>query len=228
MTALVAVAAALAGLVAGRAVNAVIASSRGVDGVEAHDVPGVVLPPWACVVATAVLFAAGGARFGPEPELLAYLFLFAVLVAVSAIDLEQHRIPNRIVFPALAVSVPAVVVVSIARDVPGAIRWALVGAVVYAGVLLVFHLVSPAGIGFGDVKLGLVLGLYLGWLDLYLVLVGLALGALVGAAVGLGILAAVGWRQGRRTGFPFGPALAAGTVIAVLFSQPILGAVGPG
>jgi leader peptidase (prepilin peptidase)/N-methyltransferase len=55
---------------------------------------------------TAALFAAAAARFGASWVLPAYLFFFASLVAVSAIDLEHHIIPNRIVYPTIFVSVP--------------------------------------------------------------------------------------------------------------------------
>ena len=93
------------------------------------------------------------------------------------------------------------------RRAPRLIGAALVGAVVFAGVLLVLHLVSPAGMGFGDVKLGLLLGLYLGSIRLSLVVWGLLLGSLIGAVMAMPV--AVRARD-RRACIPFGPALAAG------------------
>src|SRR5690606_21859380 len=110
----------------------------------------------------------------------------------------------RLVFPALAVSLPAIVVVSLVEGEPGAILRALVGLVAYAGVLAAFALISPAGMGLGDVKLGLLLGLYLGWLDLYLVLLGLFLGSVLGAVMSLVVL---GITRDRRAHFPYGPNL---------------------
>lgn len=193
------------------------------SGVEDHDVAGVRAPRWVAVVVTCVAWFAAGARFGASIVLVPYLLWMAVLVLVSVVDLEDHRIPDRVVFPALGVSLPLVLVVSLLEDVPRAALWAVVGAVAYAAVLFVFFLVNPAGIGFGDVKLGLLLGLFLGWIDLYLVLVGLAVGALIGALVGAVILVVRGWQQGRRTGFPFGPPLAAGAALTVVFSSSLTG-----
>ena len=88
----------------------------------------------------------------------------------------------------------------------------------FAGLLFVLHLASPAGLGFGDVKLGLLLGLYLGAVSLGLVLWGLLLGSLVGVVAALPV--AVRTRD-RRAGIPFGPALAAGTVLALILAGPL-------
>ena len=78
-----------------------------------------------------------------------------------------------------------------------------------------FHLISPAGMGFGDVKLAAVMGLYLGWLAagyataFVLVLWALGIGALAASALGIALLAFQG--KNRRTPIPFGPYLAFGT-----------------
>ncbi|CAN5186542.1 A24 family peptidase [soil metagenome] len=175
-------------------------------------------------LATAALYVVAALRFGTTWVLVPYLVLFAALVAVSVIDLRWFRIPDRIVFPTLAVSVPLVVVVSLAYDVPSAIAWAVIGAVVYFLALFVPHLVYPEGMGFGDVKLALVMGLYLGWLatdrlsSVYLVVVSLMLGCGLGVVFGVAVRLVT-----RRDGaFPFGPALAAATVVVVVFSEPLV------
>jgi len=84
----------------------------------------------------------------------------------------------------------------------------------------VLHLVAPGGMGFGDVRLSAVLGLFLGWLGGMYVFGGLFLGFLLGAVIG-SVLIAVG-RRGRKQHIPFGPFLAAGTMIFVLFGEPIV------
>ena len=75
--------------------------------------------------------------------------------------------------------------------------------------------------GFGDVRLSAVLGLYLGWLGWAEIPAGLFAGFLYGALVGLGVMAVVG-RKGRKYQVPFGPFLALGTMTIVLFGDPIL------
>ena len=74
--------------------------------------------------------------------------------------------------------------------------------------------------GFGDVRLSFLLGLFLGWLGWADVLGGLFAGFLYGAVIGI-VLIAVG-RRGRRQQIPFGPFLAAGTMTFVLFGDQIV------
>lgn len=199
---------------------------------------------------TAAAFVLVAARFGAEWVVIPPLVLVAALVALSTVDLYVYRLPDRITFPAIGLSLVAMVGVSLAVDLPGAIPRALVGALGYFAILLLAHLVSPRGMGFGDVKLALLLGLHLGWVAgvtylgwspvIRLVFYALLLGCLIG--VGGGLAVAVARRGGRREvlvdpemgdgqparvlaqSFPFGPALAAGTVVVVLFSDAFLGA----
>jgi leader peptidase (prepilin peptidase)/N-methyltransferase len=179
------------------------------------------------VPVTAAVFAALGARYGDTSRLFPLLVLGATLVAVSAVDLEHLRIPDRITFPALALAVPAIVVVSLHLDANDAIRGAFVGSAAYFLMLLLPHLAYPRGMGFGDVKLALLMGLYLGWVGwtddgpvvgpIRLVLYALMLGCLLGVVFGL-LHAAVTRRRGE---FPFGPALAAACLVIVLWAPEL-------
>ena len=96
-------------------------------------------------VVTAALFVTMSIRFDDPVVTIAYLYFCAFIVAVSAIDLEHYRIPDRLVFPSLAIAVPGIVLVSLQQDVPEAIPRALLGAATVFGVLLIFHLISPRG-----------------------------------------------------------------------------------
>ncbi len=179
----------------------------------------------AAEILTPVLFALAVVRFGASWVVLPFWVCFAALLVVSVIDIQHYRIPDRIVFPALAISLPAIVVVSIGLDHPRSIVYALIGAGAYFLLLLLAHLVYPAGMGFGDVKLALLMGLFLGWVApdgmraFTLVLFALMIGCLLGVVVG-GVLALV---RRENAAFPFGPALAASTIVAVLFSEQLLG-----
>jgi leader peptidase (prepilin peptidase)/N-methyltransferase len=73
----------------------------------------------------------------------------------------------------------------------------------------------PAGMGFGDVKLAGVLGLYLAWLGWAELLVGAFLGFFIGGLVGIGLLLAR--RAGRKSQLPFGPYMLAGALLAILW-----------
>jgi leader peptidase (prepilin peptidase)/N-methyltransferase len=170
---------------------------------------------------TAALFAAAAARFGASWVLPAYLFFFASLVAVSAIDLEHHIIPNRIVYPTIFVSVPLLAAAGALTGDWHRFGQALLGATLAWLALFAIHLVSPAGMGFGDVRLAFVLGLFLGWLGLSKVLTGLFLGFFLGAVIGM-VLIAFRVRT-RKDHIPFGPFLAAGAVVAVLSGTAVTG-----
>lgn len=176
---------------------------------------------------TALVFALLGARYGDDLVIVPLLVLGAALVAVSVIDLRLLRIPDLVTFPTLAVSLVLVLAVSVLHDVPEAATGALVGMATYFVLLFVPHLVYPRGMGFGDVKLALVMGLYLGWLGwtdahpvggpIQLVLYGLMLGCTLGVVFGL--LSRVVTRRGGE--FPFGPALALACLVVVLFASDL-------
>ena len=171
-------------------------------------------------LATAALFAAAALRFGPDAALPAYLVLFAAIVAIAAIDLEHFIVPNRIVYPALFASVPLLVVAAAVGDEWASLRDAAVGGLAAWGALLVIHLASPRGMGFGDVRLAGLIGVHLGWLSLGHVVTGLFLAFASAAVVGLGLVAA-SLRTGKDR-VPFGPFLALGAVAAVLFGGPLI------
>ena len=175
----------------------------------------------AVIAATAVLFAGAGVRFDGEWVLPAYLVFFVCLVSVTVIDFQRQIIPNYIVYPTIFVSIPLLAVAALAGGDWGSFGRALMGGTLAWLALLVIHLISPAGMGFGDVRLAFVLGMFLGWIDLAHVLTGLFLGVLLISAVGL-VLAALRLRS-LQEHIAFGPFLAAGSILAVFAGDPIMG-----
>ena len=174
---------------------------------------------------TAALFVTAALRFGLDWVLPAYLIFFASLVAITFIDLEHYIIPNRVLYPTVFIAIPLLVLAAATQDQWHNLERALLGAVLAWSFFLVLHLISPRGMGFGDVRLSFLLGLFLGWLDLRHVFLGVFVGFLLGSIVGLALMALR--RRGRRDHIPFGPFLAAGAVIAVLFGTSILGWYSP-
>jgi leader peptidase (prepilin peptidase) / N-methyltransferase len=183
------------------------------------------------LVAASVL-AVLAARIGWTWALPAFLAFGASLVVVAAIDIDHYRIPDRILFPTLAVCVPILAFAAFVDGISGAFLAAVAGAAAYFAFLFVFFFVWPRGMGFGDVKLALVLGLHVGWagavveLDgemvyrgfayaMQLVLTGALIGSLLGAVLGIGVLIVFG----RKGAFPFGPALCVGALLAVVLSE---------
>lgn len=176
-------------------------------------------------IATGGLFAAAALRFGPTFELIAFAVLFAALVAITVIDLELRLVPKAIVWPVVAAGVVLLSAASIAQSDPARMIDAVAGAAAAFGVLFLIHLVSPRGMGFGDVRLALLLGLYLGWVSPAHVGLGLFAAFVFG---GVGGVVALALGRSRRSALPFAPFLAAGTVLAVLVGEPILSWYLPG
>lgn len=168
---------------------------------------------------SAVVLGVLGSSIGARSALPAFLGLGAVGVALAVIDVEHHRLPDRLTVPAFATGVGLLLAaVSVSGGFGSWVR-ALAATAVVAGGLTLLALASPGGLGLGDVKLGGLLGLHLGWLGWGYVMVGLVLGFLVGALAAIGLL--VARRASLRTPVAFGPALLIGTFLAVALG-PVL------
>ncbi len=163
------------------------------------------------------LFVAAALWF--EDPWTAALFapFLALLVALSVIDLRHKKLPNRLVYPAVVAAAVFVVVADLAGGEPDALD-AGIGFLAYGVGLLVIALISPRGMGMGDVKLAALIGLVLGSLGLAYVGVAAGVGILLG---GVGAIIALIAGVGRKTGIPFGPFLAAGAAVAAFFGPEI-------
>jgi leader peptidase (prepilin peptidase)/N-methyltransferase len=162
-------------------------------------------------VGVALLFAALTAVNGVGWDLAWKLPFAAVLVAVAAIDLDLHIIPNKIVYPAAVWGVVSALLIR-PGSLPELAAW---GAGAFAFFLLA-ALAYPGGMGMGDVKLAGVMGLFLG----NSVLPALLVAFLSGSVVGVAMMARHG-AAARKRGVPFGPFLALGGLVA-LFVGPDL------
>ncbi len=171
-------------------------------------------------VAVAVYFApailAAPHTRGLVGELLvlaAFLYLAAVSVALALIDIDVHKLPNRIVLPAYAVGAALFTAASIvSSDYSILLRVGIAMAALFLSYFLMAF-VYPAGMGLGDVKLAGVLGLYLGWIGWGAVVVG-ALGAFILGGIYAFVLI-LGKRANRKSGIPFGPWMLAGAWIGI-------------
>jgi leader peptidase (prepilin peptidase) / N-methyltransferase len=172
------------------------------------------------IVATGALWAAIGARYHDESVLPAYLLLTAALVALSAVDLDLFILPNRMIYPSGLALFALLLGAAIADQDFHPLGRAVVCAVGAFVVFAVLHLISPRSMGFGDVRLSVLLGLGLGYLGWKYVALGLFLGFLYGAVIGV-LLIVVRLRT-RRDHVPFGPFLAAGALTALLWGDSIL------
>jgi leader peptidase (prepilin peptidase)/N-methyltransferase len=160
---------------------------------------------------TALLFFLVTLRFGATPELPAYLYLAAVSLALALIDLDVKRLPDVLTLPSYAVGAVLLGIASLAE--PHQLLRAALGAAAMYALYFAMCLAYPAGMGFGDVKLSGVLGLFTAWLGWDVWAVGLMLGFLVGGMFGLGVV--LSGRGGRKTAVPFGPFMILGAFVAI-------------
>jgi leader peptidase (prepilin peptidase)/N-methyltransferase len=165
-------------------------------------------------VLAAVLLLAAYLKVGLTVSLVFYGVLFLGLLALSLIDLEHYVLPDRLVFP---LAVFGLVFEVVFRVIP--LVQSLLGMVVGGGLLLLIAyggkwLFGKEAMGGGDVKLTAMMGIYVGW-DLVLVLFFLA--AILASVVG--ILLMIGWGKKGRDPIPFGPFLAMGCVVTVLWGR---------
>jgi leader peptidase (prepilin peptidase)/N-methyltransferase len=172
------------------------------------------------VVATAALFGGTVLRFRADWVIPAYFVFFLCLVTITVIDFQRQIIPNRIIYPTIFAAIPLLALAALAGDQWSRFGHALLGASLAWLALLVIHLISPAGMGFGDVRLSFVLGLFLGWINLGHVFAGMFLGVLLISAVG--IVLAVFRLRSLQEHIAFGPFLAAGSILAVFAGDAII------
>jgi leader peptidase (prepilin peptidase) / N-methyltransferase len=168
-------------------------------------------------LACGLLFVLAYRRFEDGTALAAALILLAGLLAITAIDLDHQIIPDVLSLPGIAVGV----LFSVA---PGGIGWApsLLGVLLGGGVFVVIIVASTlvlgqAGMGVGDVKLGAMLGAFLGW---KLALLSILLSTLLGGPIAA-VLLATG-RKSRKDPIPFGPFLTLGGFISLFWGDALL------
>jgi leader peptidase (prepilin peptidase)/N-methyltransferase len=161
---------------------------------------------------TGALFAAAAYQFGLGLQLLSALVLIFTLLALAGIDLEHQLLPNVIVGPAAVAGLALSILESPER-------WWLypVSALVVAGGLFALALAYPGGMGMGDVKMGGMLGAFLGPYAALAVFLGAVCGALVG-----GVLMSLG-KMRRRSALPFGVFMALGGIVALFVGPQLWG-----
>jgi len=151
----------------------------------------------------------------------AFVLFAALSILLAAQDIRTHRLPNAIVLPAY----PVALVMLTSACALGA-EWsrlgtALVGMVVLFGFYLLLRIVSPRGMGGGDVKLAGLIGLMLGWVGWSALAIGALAGFVLGGLYGLALLGAR--RADRRTAIPFGPWMLVGAWVGILAGPALAG-----
>ena len=141
------------------------------------------------------------------------------------IDIDVHRLPDGLVLPAY----PALLALLLCATLGSGDWRRLLAALIAMAALFVLYfvmaMISPASLGFGDVKLSGLIGLLLGWLGLGTALLGLLAGFVAGGVIALVML--VGQRVGLRSHIAFGPAMLIGAVVALALEYQLVPGLRP-
>jgi len=154
--------------------------------------------------------------------LVGLLYLAAVSVVLTCIDLETHTLPNVIVLPAYVVVIVLLGTASLLAGDVGALLRGVVGLIGLFAVYYLMALVYRGGMGFGDVKLAGVLGFALAWLGWDVFVVGAFAPFVLGGVFAIVLIAFT--KAGRKTRVPFGPWMLAGAWVGIFAGPGIAGA----
>jgi leader peptidase (prepilin peptidase) / N-methyltransferase len=144
----------------------------------------------------------------------AYLALAFICVVLAVIDASTRLLPNRITYPAFPIMLSLLLLASVGLGDLGRLARGLLAALAVGAFFLLLALISPRGMGLGDVKLAPTLGLALGWLSWGAVAFGVFTSFLLGGVAGLAAIALLGLT--RKSLLPFGPWLVTGALLGVL------------
>ncbi len=157
----------------------------------------------------AVFYIAALSRFGPGPAGILVMALISAFIVVTFIDLEHQIIPDSITLPGIVLGLvlgPLVFKTGFLNS--------LIGMALGGGTFYLIAIASRGGMGGGDIKLIAMIGAFLGWKAVLLVIF---VGSLLGAIVGVGLMIFKGMK--RKTPIPFGPFLVAGAMSAIFYGS---------
>ncbi|MET4637105.1 A24 family peptidase [Mycetocola sp. 2940] len=164
--------------------------------------------------ATAFLFALSAALFGAAWLLPAICVFAAVAVVLGTVDLIEKRLPNAVLYPSLGALVVLLACTSLMTGDWAAFLGAVCAGAGLFALYFVLAVISPSGIGMGDVKLAALIGLMLGYLGWMPLVIGGTVGFLIGGLTSL--IALTSGRASLKTAIPFGPAMLAGVFLGML------------
>jgi leader peptidase (prepilin peptidase)/N-methyltransferase len=150
----------------------------------------------------------------------AYLIYLWTMILLTITDLDTKLIPNRILGPATLTGIVLLLAGHFAASAPGNLVDAAIGGAAYFAVLFILALVVKGGLGFGDVKLAFVIGVFSGYLSLGHVLVTGIGSFLIGGFVAAFLL--ITRKSGRKDAIPFGPFMTTAAVVTVFIGQAII------
>jgi len=145
-------------------------------------------------------------------NIIFWLFIISIFTIIFIVDLKTFIIPDKILIPTILISLFYVVLFQ------GDIVNRLIGAGIWFLFFLTINVFSKGKwMGFGDVKLAILLGFLVSWPN---ILVAMFLSFFLGAIIGIGLILVK--NEGMKTEVPFAPFLITGTIIAVFLGDVLI------
>jgi leader peptidase (prepilin peptidase) / N-methyltransferase len=175
------------------------------------------VPSWGAwaEIATVLMGFLVGWRVQKPLWLPPYLLLGFIIVAVVLVDARLHLISTKLVYPAAAAALVLFSVIALIEKEPDRFQWMLIGGLLASAFIWMLHIGYRGGMGQGDARLSLFLGMFLGWLGWRHLMIGMFAGFLFGSVGGIVLLALR--KAGMKTQLAFGPYLAMGALLISLW-----------
>ncbi|MBF0473039.1 MAG: prepilin peptidase [Nitrospirae bacterium] len=168
----------------------------------------------------AVLYIAVFNRFGLNFDGIFYMALMSTLIVITFIDIDHMIIQDEITIPGIIIALLAGMIFLTDPVIYGnnlGVKGAIIGFLAGGGLFLFISILSRGGMGGGDIKLMALFGACLGWKAVLMITF---LGSLFGSIYGIILMIFKG--KGRKTPVPFGPFLAVGAIICILYGRELL------
>ncbi|ARQ68855.1 hypothetical protein CAG99_08265 [Streptomyces marincola] len=163
---------------------------------------------------TAACCAVLATSVGERPELAVWLLAAPAVVLLAMVDFAVQRLPDVLTLPLAGVVVAGLALAAPSDAAGGVLGRALLAGAVLSGVYFLLFLINPRGMGFGDVKLAMPVGVALGWYGWGIVFFGTFVGFLLVAGYGLSLV--IARRADRKSTVPFGPFMALGALVGIV------------
>jgi len=154
--------------------------------------------------------------FGPTAQAAIFFVLFCLLMVASFVDVDRMMIPDKVTLPGIVLGLALNTLVAPRNIVTFILGAVLAAMALYAVAILGELLFKKESMGGGDIKLAAMVGAFIGWKG---ILLSLFLAVLLGSVVGI-VLIVSGLRK-RREHIPFGPFIAAGSILVVFWGEHI-------
>lgn len=150
----------------------------------------------------------------------AYLVFLWTMILLTVTDLDTKLIPNRMLGPATVIGTVLLVAGHFMATRTGSLVDAAIGGVAYFAAMFLLALVARGGLGFGDVKLAFLIGIFVGYIGLgHVLLTGVSAFLIGGFVAGLLLVTRI---RGRKDAIPFGPFMTTAAVLTAFFGTDFI------